>query len=85
MKDPTDVAEVKPLLIVMSARPKEFALGVVKVRLVSETMFGKVILFPIITVVSPVNPVPVRVTKVPPVALPVLGETEVMVGAGGAV
>jgi hypothetical protein len=37
---------------------------------------------PKVTAVAPVNPVPVRVTVVPPVARPDVGEIEVTVGAG---
>jgi hypothetical protein len=37
---------------------------------------------PIVTPVAPVNPVPEIVTAVPPVVVPLLGVSEVTVGAG---
>ena len=85
MKAPVDVAEVKPFEMVISASPTELATGVVKVRLESDMTFTPTVVFPNFRLLSPIKPVPDIVTKVPPSADPLLGVTEVMVGAGGAV
>jgi hypothetical protein len=56
--------------------------GEVAVILVAElTVKLEALLIPNLTTVAPVNPVPVRVTEVPPVAGPFAGEMPVIVGA----
>lgn len=54
--------------------------GAIAVICVDESRVKVVAVVPNRTVVGPVNPVPVIVTLVPPVAGPEVGESEVMVG-----
>ena len=85
MNAPTDVAEVKPLVTVIStalAVPLAGTETVISISLIGETNTE---LEPKLTEFTVLKLVPVMVTKVPPVATPVLGETEVIVGVGGAV
>ena len=57
--------------------------GLVAVIWVSEsTLIAAALAGPKLTSVAPVNPLPVMVTVSPPAALPLVGETPVMAGAG---
>ena len=85
MKAPTDVAEVKPLLTVTSTALAVLLDGAVTV--ISTSLMGETNteLEPKLTELTDLRFVPLIVTSVPPRADPVLGETEVIVGAAGAV
>ena len=78
-----DVALVPPRVVtVISTIPAELA-GEMAVIFVAEiTVKPEALIIPNITVVAPVNPVPVIITVVPPAAGPDIGEMLVTAGTG---
>ena len=78
------VGLVKPLdpVTVMSTVPAAPAGAVAVIDVAVTTVKAVAAVAPNLTVVAPVNPVPVRVTTVPPVMGPLAGLMLVMVGAG---
>jgi hypothetical protein len=77
-----DVALVPPGVVTVTSTVPVPA-GEIAVILVAEsTVKLEALLIPNITVVAPVNPVPVTVTVVPPAAGPAIGEMLVTAGTG---
>ena len=68
---------------VISTAPELTISGEVTVIRVPETESMVAYVVPKVTDVVPIKLVPVMVTVSPPAVLPLFGETEVMIGAGG--
>ncbi|MNM52521.1 hypothetical protein D3C81_636000 [compost metagenome] len=79
------VALVPPLAVTTTFTTPALPAGEVAVMVVAlTTVTAKPLLLPNFSAVTPVKPVPVMVTAVPPLLGPVAGVTAVMVGGGWA-
>ncbi len=77
-----EVAEVPPAVVTVTLTVPALPAGAVAVREVADTTVKPVAAVdPKVTAVAPVKLVPVRVTVVPPAVGPLVGLTEVTVGA----
>ena len=79
---PTDVTDVPPAVVAVTFTTPDPAGAVTVIEVVETNVTAVPALLPKFTVVAPeTNPVPVKVTTVPPAAGPLVGLNNVTVGA----